>query len=170
MDLQYILRRMASNADAIRALADGVDDEQAHWRARKTSWSIVEIVAHLHDEEREDFRQRIDYTLHRPGDDWPPIDPEGWVTARDYQSRSIGDTLAGFLGEREKSLLWLRSLHDPVWTTRHEHPKFGGMDAGDLMSSWLVHDFLHIRQLACVHYQYAEVQTRPFSSEYAGGW
>ncbi|MCB0058173.1 MAG: DinB family protein, partial [Caldilineaceae bacterium] len=62
---------MQRNAQRIAALVAGVPDEQARWKPDAESWSILEVVNHLLDEEREDFRVRIDYTLHRPGEKWP---------------------------------------------------------------------------------------------------
>ncbi len=82
MTLDEMITQMTWQAERIRMLVDGVDDEQARWKPDAESWSILEVVNHLYDEEREDFRVRLDSMLHRPGENAPPIDPQGWVTAR----------------------------------------------------------------------------------------
>ncbi len=76
---------------------------------------LLEIVSHLLDEEREDFRTRTRHLLEKPGDPFAPIDPEGWVSARDYIHQEFEQTLQFFLEEREQSLQWLQSLADPDW-------------------------------------------------------
>ena len=148
MHLPDMIDRMAANAGAIQQLVVGVADDQARWKPAPDAWSILEVVNHLADEERDDFRTRVDLTLHRPEVDWPPIDPVGWVTQRDYASRDLADSLAAFLDERARSLAWLRGLDAPNWENEHRHPIFGGMKAGRLMASWAAHDLLHLRQLA----------------------
>jgi hypothetical protein len=75
MNLEHLARRMASGAQATRDLTHGVPDEQARWRPDPESWSILEVVNHLYDEERLDFRVRLDRVLHHPGKPWSPIDP-----------------------------------------------------------------------------------------------
>ena len=74
-------------------------------------------------EEREDFRQRLDLTLHFPGKEWPGIDPVGWVIERQYYNQNFGETIQKFLQEREKSIKWLKSLSSPNWDAQYEHPK-----------------------------------------------
>lgn len=72
MELVEMMAQMSLQAGRIRALADGVAAAQARWRPDAESWSILEVVNHLADEEREDFRTRLDFILHRPGEGPPP--------------------------------------------------------------------------------------------------
>jgi hypothetical protein len=44
------------------------------------------------------------------------------------------------------------------------------LSAGDVLVSWVAHDFLHIRQLNEVLYAWNEKQASPYSVQYAGGW
>ena len=110
MDANRLISELAAGEQIIRSLVEGITQEQAQLRPAPDSWSILEVVCHLYDEEREDFRQRLDYTLHKPGEAWPPIDPGGWVTSRAYNTRRLENSLAGFLAERQRSLDWLNSL------------------------------------------------------------
>jgi hypothetical protein len=76
-----------------------------------------------------------------------------------------------FLTRRERSLTWLDSLERPMWTNRYEHPQLGAINAGDLMVSWLAHDFIHIRQLNRLHRHYLVTDLFSESSaDYAGPW
>ena len=169
MDMQRLLSRMAGNAEHVRALAQGVSEQQARWKPHPDSWSILEVINHLLDEERHDFRVRLDYTLHHPGVPWPSIDPGGWVTERRYNQRNLATSLADFLSEREASITWLRTLSTPDWNATHEAP-WGPIRAGDLFASWVAHDLLHIRQLVELHWAFTTRELAPYSPDYAGEW
>ncbi len=115
------------------------------------------------------FRARLNLTLFDPEIDWPAIDPPAWVIARGYDQRELETSLNNFLAEREKSLLWLQQLAAPRWENRHLLPN-RSRTAGDLLASWLAHDFLHIRQLARLHWQHVGSIAAPHQTEYAGPW
>ena len=170
VDLTFFISRFSANAEAIAALLSGVSDEQARWKPSREEWSMLEVVNHLYDEEREDFRTRVDYTLHRPEADWPPIDPEGWVVERAYQQRDPATSLEGFLRERRASVTWLAGLQNPGWDSTHHHPDLGSLTAGEVLGAWLAHDHLHLRQLNQLHWQYLSQHLAPGSLDYAGGW
>jgi DinB superfamily len=161
--------RMHANAERIRLLAEGVSAEQARWRPDPASWSLLEVINHLYDEEREDFRVRLNLILHHPAGPWPPIDPKGWVTARGYNQRDLAESLANFLAERRKSLEWLESLGEPDWEAKVEDPR-GALRAGDMFAAWVAHDGLHLRQLTELHYLYLRERSQPYEVGYAGAW
>jgi hypothetical protein len=161
---------MDSNAKRISSLVQGVSIEQARWRPDPDSWSLLEVVNHLGDEERKDFRVRLDIILYHPQQEWPPIDPGGWVTARKYNQRELGASLDEFLQARQQSLVWLRGLSAPRWETAYEAP-LGEITAGDMFAAWVAHDLLHIRQLVELHWAFtAGVLVSPYRTIYAGAW
>ena len=104
MRLDVVRRELAQGAETITSLVVGVSPEEARVRPAPEAWSLLEVVCHLHDEEREDFRPRLDLVLHRPGERWAPIDPAAWVAERQYNTRDLTQTLQAFLAERER--LW----------------------------------------------------------------
>lgn len=165
-----LVDRLAAGAGVFEALFRGVDGEQAAWKAAPEKWSLVEVAAHLLDEEREDFRARLELLLIDPARQWTPIDPEGWVAARDYAARDLSATVDAFVGERAKSVTWLRGLVDPDWEATYEHPALGSLAAGDLLASWVAHDSLHVRQVAWLHYGYGLRLAAGHSAAYAGPW
>ncbi|MCK5620295.1 MAG: DinB family protein [Candidatus Krumholzibacteria bacterium] len=167
MNLQYITGRMAVNVDAIQSLLRGVADEQARWKPAPRKWSILEVINHLYDEERLDFRPRVDSTLHNPGKAWPLFDPKELVIERNYNERDFAQSIDEFLGERQKSLDWLGGLSSPDWSLSYEHPTIGELRAGDLLAAWLAHDLLHIRQLARLQVDYSSFLLKPYHVGYA---
>lgn len=167
MDTFTIL--MQTHAEAIRDLASGVSDEQSRWKPNPDSWSVLEVVCHLYDEECLDFRLRLEVILHRPGETWQPINPKGWVTSHQYGQHDLAQTVHSFLEERQKSLTWLKSLASPDWQATYQTP-WGLMTAGDMFAAWVAHDLLHLRQLVELHYAYLAQAVQPHKVAYAGEW
>jgi len=52
MNINTYTTRMKNNAQTIHSLTSGVSDEQARWKPDPDSWSILEVINHLYDEER----------------------------------------------------------------------------------------------------------------------
>ena len=52
MDVKILVTLMADNASRIQRLVEGVSDDEARWRPAADSWSILEVVNHLLDEEK----------------------------------------------------------------------------------------------------------------------
>ncbi len=170
IDLQEFIEKLNRNADTFRSLLDGISAQQATWRPAADRWSLLMVIAHLLDEERDDFRIRVDYTLHRPGESWPPADPVAWVTQHDYASRDHQQVLMEFLAERARSVAWLRALDSVDWNVGYNHPSGRHLTVGDLVSSWLEHDYLHMRQIIRLLFDYVAVNVAPYDIGYAGQW
>ena len=170
MKPSLLIDRLAAGAPAISALIADLPVAAVTSQTDPPRWSVLEILCHLRDEEREDFRVRIDFTLHRPGESWPSIDPQGWVTERGYADEVPADVLAEFLIAREESLRWLRRLAEPSWDTAYEHPSLGRLTAGDLLASWAAHDLLHLRQLTRAVFALVGTAAAPHGTAYAGQW
>jgi hypothetical protein len=170
MDLTDLCSRLEYSGQAIRQLLSDVPEEQMRWRPAAKKWSLLIVACHLADEERDDFRTRVDHTLHDQDIDWPPIDPEAWVVSREYEKQAPADSVRRWVAEREASLAWLATLSSPDWSRTFQHPRAGLLRAGDVMASWLAHDLLHLRQITKLHYLWVQQLARPYSTDYAGGW
>ena len=172
MNAEAIIARMEPTPAAVRALISGVTAADARFKPPSGAWSIVEIVAHLVDEDRDDFRRRLKLTLEERGKPWPMNDPEAWARDRGYATHDLEAMLSEFAREREESVRWLRSLKDVDWTMAYQHPKVGPVTAGELMVSWLAHDALHVRQIAKRLFELAgrDGAADGFKTTYAGEW
>jgi hypothetical protein len=168
MNPHALIARLEVNAPVIEGLLRFADTEASRWKPSPEKWSILEVVNHLYDEERDDFRTRLRLTLEEPETAWPGIDPRGWPLSRDYMSRELQSSIDAWVSERRASLAWLAGLREPRWENHHDHPGGFRLTAGDLLGSWVAHDYLHIRQIARIHHQLTAEAARPFSLEYAG--
>jgi hypothetical protein len=169
MDHSDIISKLGQHRHVFSALLGEMSAEEVRWRPLPGKWCILEIVCHLYDEEREDFRARVSHTLENPEQPLTKIDPQGWVTERKYIERDYGKMVDSFLEERSASVAWLKSLEAPRWKNAHVHHKFGEMTAEMFLANWLAHDYLHFRQLTYTKYHYlkSNFNTR---YDYAGDW
>lgn len=170
MDAAATIAALETNPAAIAALVRAMPAEAVRWRPTPDDWSVLEVVNHLADEEREDFRTRLAFVLS-PGGELPPLNrPAAWVIERAYNARDLDESLARFARERQESLVWLRGLATPDWARAWEVASGYTLRAGDLLTSWAAHDLLHLRQLVEVQYLYRAQQAAPYRVAYAGDW
>lgn len=167
MDTKFIIDRLAHNDGVFREILTGITGDQIQWRPAPDKWSMIEIVNHLYDEEQFDFRERVKASLENR--EAPPIDPQGWVKSKKYAERDYVQSVANFLLERERSVVWLRSLKDVNWESKWTNPQFE-MTAYGFLVNWLAHDYLHIRQINRMNYLYLNEITGEQSLQYAGEW
>ncbi len=169
MDQREIIDQLDQNRKVFRDLLEEVPEEVRRWKPESDSWSLLEIVCHLYDEEREDFRQRTRHALEGRKGSPPPIDPPAWVIEREYDRQDYDAKLSDVLEERRRSIRWLHSLDKPDWNRGFEHPHFGTLSAGRMLSNWLAHDLLHFRQITRTKYRYLQRNSGKLL-DYAGDW
>ncbi|UCE03335.1 MAG: DinB family protein [Candidatus Latescibacterota bacterium] len=142
-----LLQQHASFPHVVSHLVEVVDDELLRAREAERRWSPLEILAHLRDEEVEDFRPRAHAAAAGEPIPWA-IAPEVWVIERRYNEMDPASVLAEFTTEREKSCAWLRELDLARLESALEHPGLGKLRCGDFVAAWRMHDLLHLRQLS----------------------
>ena len=169
MEFETLIQELANSQEILTCLLSGISQVAARIKPNPETRSFLEVVCHLYDEEREDFRQRLDIMLHRPKEPWPPIHPEEWVKARNYNGQDLATMVRKFNSERQESLNWLKNLDSPDWEANVETP-FGIMKPGDMLSAWVAHDTLHMRQLVELRYERILRITDSYEVKYAGEW
>ncbi len=168
MNLDDCYNQLSANAKAIQQLVETCPAEQARWKPSLADWSILEVINHLVDEEREDFPLRLRHLLAGSGQPWPPIRPAEWVAERAYNQRDLGESVQNFITERRRSVEWLSTLAQADWSVHYSHPPLDWLSAGDLLASWTAHDLLHLRQLVELKWAYTQIQVTPYATVYAG--
>ncbi|MBS1516452.1 MAG: DinB family protein [Bacteroidetes bacterium] len=169
MKSQDIINQLESNSDVYKDLLKGIPVEMIKWKPSENKWSMLEIVCHLYDEEREDFRARLAKILLEDHN-WDPIDPQGWVVSRDYMNRNYDSVLKDFLNERNLSVEWLKSLQVHDWNIKAVHPSLGEFSAIHMLSEWYAHDLLHMRQIIKLKFDFLNNVLKPYSISYAGNF
>ena len=104
MEFKVLYDELENSTEMIHALLAGVTQEDARVKPNAESWSMLEVICHLYDEEREDFREHLDFILNRQNGEWHPINPQGGVTSRKYNEQDFSAMKEKFFEERRKSL------------------------------------------------------------------
>ncbi len=169
MEFETLYRELQNSTEMIRALLLGISQKEAQVKPNPESWSMLEVVCHLYDEEREDFREHTDFILHRQNEEWHGIDPQAWVTERNYNEQGFVEMREKFFAERQKSLNWLKEMSSANWDILYTS-RYGSTTAGEMFACWVAHDNLHVRQLVELRRVKIENMTKPYNLEYAGDW
>ncbi len=167
--MNFIIEQLQQNKSVFYNLLKDVNKDMLLWKQTPEKWCLLEIVCHLYDEEREDFRFRTKWVLDKPNQTPPAFNPVVWVSERNYMQQDYNNMLNKFISEREQSISWLKSLDKPKWENYYEHPKKGKLTAKFFLTNWLAHDYLHIRQIIKLKFDYLEHQSGEML-DYAGIW
>ncbi len=169
MDHSRIIENLETNQIVFSRFILNKNREEYLWKPNEKSWCMLEVVCHLYDEEREDFKARIKHVLSTPDKPLPMFDQIAWVKDRSYIEQDYNNMAEKLLAERINSITWLKSLKKPSWKNANNHPKLGPLSAEHFLANWLAHNFLHIRQLTRLQFQYLQQATNNELS-YAGTW
>ncbi len=167
---QIVTDKLEDNLGAFKSFFIRISQDQAIWKPLPAKWSLLEVLNHLYDEERYDFRQRIDFALLQPEKEWKRIQPVKWCDEEYYNLKDFSTSLENFLAEREKSIHWLRKLHTQNWDAVDNYPYGIVLSAKQALVNWLAHDYLHMRQIIALNWKYLELIAPATDLNYAGNW
>jgi len=169
MNIEWITGQLEANKSVYKGMLENICRDEYLWKPLPAKWCLLEMLCHLYDEEREDFRARVKHTLENPDQPLKSINPQGWIIERKYIEQDYDKVLRDFLSERENSIHWLRSLKNPDLESYLTHPSLGKMSAMKFLASWLAHDYLHFRQITKLKFDYLKHISGEDLS-YAGEW
>jgi hypothetical protein len=171
MESGFLIKEISKNKDIFESIFNAFEDadEFIRWKPSPDKWCLLEILCHLIDEEKEDFRMRVRFALANSEGQPPAIDPQGWVTKRNYAVQNFSEKRVEFFSERSESIRWLNSLKNEDWNAYFTHSKFGKFTAHYMLTNWLAHDLLHIKQITRLRYDYLASKTGE-NLNYAGEW
>jgi uncharacterized damage-inducible protein DinB len=138
---------MQENAPELLAkLIEGVSDEALRVKPAPGKWSVVEILAHLADDEIvTSWRYR--QMLENSGCALSGFDQDEWARMGKYESKDPGQCLRLFRLLRESNLQMLRHLSSEEWQRHGMHAERGRMSVQDLARHMAGHDMNHIDQI-----------------------
>ena len=90
MEFETLYLELIDSTNMIRAVVAGITQEDACKKPAPESWSILELMCHLYDEEREDFREHLDFILHKPNREWHQIDTKAGSQSANTTNRTFG--------------------------------------------------------------------------------
>ena len=142
---------LASTPGVVRSMVRGLSDDWTASSGRQDDWGVFDIVGHLIHADETDWIPRAEVILAQGEDrNFPPFDRFGQFEKAD--GKTLGVLLDEFDAVRRACLATLRgwNLTDDQLELRGVHPEFGDVNLRQLLSTWVVHDLTHIRQMATV--------------------
>ncbi len=104
-----IIAFLSNQPDELKTLLQNVNDEQANSRPAPGEWSIKEIIGHLNDTERI-FAYRALRFARGDSTALPGFEQNDYVTATDFNARSLSDLLDEFTFQRRANVLCFKPL------------------------------------------------------------
>jgi hypothetical protein len=120
-----------------------------HWRRRPNpdEWSLVEIICHLRDVEREVHLPRFEALATMENPFISGVDADQWAEPRDYFRQDGRTALADFIAAREETIALLENLPDESWSREARHAFFGQTTLHELLYLVVQHDRSHRQQM-----------------------
>ena len=116
-------------------------------RPKRSSWSVVEIIAHMADAELA-FGWRIRNILASSGCKLAWFDEHAWGEKLGYEDANAQLMMELFRKLRESNLALLRSAGPRKWRTKYGiHEKRGRQTVYEFVQMEAAHDLAHIRQI-----------------------
>lgn len=117
------------------------------YRSRRNEWSLVELICHLRDVEREIHQLRFRALIAQDNAFIAGADPDRWTEERGYQHQNGERAMAEFAAARQETVLLLQDLSPEMWQRRGRHAFFGPTSMHELLSLVVQHDQAHWQQV-----------------------
>jgi hypothetical protein len=146
-NVEQAIQVLEATPRTLRTLLDNLSDE---WTATsgKDKWGAFDVIGHLIHGEETDWIPRAKIILDQGGNrTFVPFDR--FAQFENSKEKSLRDLLDEFERLRSENLDLLRSwdLTEQQLALDGMHPELGPVTLGQLLSTWVVHDLNHIRQI-----------------------
>ena len=150
-DLIYAIQILEKTPSVLSALLSNLSDDWIYRNEGEKSWSPFDILGHLIHGEKTDWIPRTKIILEfGEKKTFEPFDRFRQFT--DSEEKTLQDLLIEFQSLRKENLETLKSLNlnKNDFQKTGVHPDFGQVTLRQLLSTWVVHDLSHIRQITRV--------------------
>ena len=135
----------------LEAWLEGLTEPWLTAREGEGTWSPLEVVAHLLDNEEVDWWPRLELILeHGESRPFTPFEREGF--RQRYGDWALDRLMRRFAAVRREHLDLLEELHlrAPDLERTGMHPALGRVTVRQLIAGWVAHDLTHVAQIARV--------------------
>jgi hypothetical protein len=147
-DRKRHLETLAATPGRLKDALAGVSKKLALWRPAPGKWSILEIVCHLRDMEREAYLARFRRILAEDEPLLPDVDGDMLAIERDYRSQRLAAALKDWRGARKETLRLLKGVKGEAWARCGTHETAGRLSMEDFLRRQAVgNDEAHLEQI-----------------------
>src|SRR5262245_14268265 len=141
------LEVLAATPERLKASLAGVSRKLSLWRPAPGKWSILEIVCHLRDMEREAYLARYRRILAEDNPRLPDLDGDQLALERDYRSQKLAAAFKDWRAARKDSLRLLKGVKRDGWERVGTHETAGPLSMADFLRRQAVgNDEAHLGQ------------------------
>jgi hypothetical protein len=142
------ISQLETTSTVLRAVLDGISEEQTQWKPAPDRWSIAEVLEHLAHVESHGFRMRVERMVTEDHPALERYDQVALAASGQYSGREAEESFAHFEEQREDNVAYLKGLPVAVASRTGQHEQLGTITVGQLLHEWAFHDMGHIRQIA----------------------
>ena len=145
------LETLAATPAALKAALRGVPRKLLLFTPAPGKWSILEILCHLRDMEREGYLERYTRILAENEPRLPDLNGDALAIERAYRGQKAGDVLRDWMRLRRESLRLLKKSKPEQWRRAGFHETAGRLTIDDLVVRHAVgNDTAHLAQIDAI--------------------
>jgi hypothetical protein len=141
-----ILTSLEAGPKALKQATKDLSEDELLRQLAPGKWSILEIVCHLRDTERQ-FGERFSKMAFQDRPTLWMMDNDRVAQALRYREAKLSEALAEFERLRGDSLTLLRALPAPLWSRTALHPTRGEVTIEALARVLAAHDPSHLERI-----------------------
>lgn len=148
-NLQKSLQILERTPAVLQHLLSGIDESWIYGNSGPETWSPFDVVGHLLHGEKTDWIARMNIVLEQGSNRHFAVF-DRFAQFEESKGKTIQNLLDEFASVRSENLVILkkRNPDDEKLLLRGIHPKFGEVTLSQLLSTWTVHDLVHISQIS----------------------
>jgi hypothetical protein len=142
------LKTLTETPARLKAALKGVPKKLLLWTPGPGKWSILEIVAHMRDMERDAYQTRYRRILSEENPALPDLDGDIIALRDDYRSMKLPELLKDWAKLRKENLRLLKSVKSAQWSRIGTHETAGALSMDDFLRRHAVgNDEAHLGQI-----------------------
>ena len=147
---------LAATPQALKASLKGLSKKVLLWTPAPGKWSILEILCHMRDMEREAYIERYTRILSEDEPKLPDLSGDSLAIVRAYRSQKAPEVVREWVALRRQTLQLLRKAGKAQWARAGVHETAGRLTMEDLIRRHAVgNDEAHLRQIEAIKRRFA---------------
>jgi DinB superfamily len=148
--VEQAIELLSNTPSVLKSLLSNLSNEWITNSENSEDWSPFDVVGHYIHGEETDWIPRAEIILKQGNVKFEPFDR--FAQMEISKGKTLDELLETFAKLRQKNLDTLKSwnLSDEQFQLKGIHPELGLVNLEQLISTWVVHDLTHIRQIATV--------------------
>lgn len=163
VNVEQAIEILSRTPEVLKVLLSDLPETWTQGDEGPDTWSPYDVLGHFIHGEETDWMTRAKIMLEHG--EKRPFEPfDRFAQFEKSKGKSIQALLEQFADLRRKNLEKLERMHlsGSDLNLTGTHPELGTVNLGQLIASWVVHDFNHVRQVV-------EVMARQYADE-VGPW